>query len=937
MMKGMIEAPGNGSTVLKFSVRRIDGDAAAAHLRKRIPDLRSWREYYVELAEEPSPELAQQLAEAFANPVIETVTVNETLAPGCVQVTYKRGIVDNENDSIVALCALVGVQALAAKVATAYASEDPNLAAFIGAEACNHTIEELHDVEPEFDSLLPQGRYEPVRRYDLRPMDEVALIDLGRENGRVLELDKMHAVRDIQLQLDLPYVTDVMLEALDARWSDHCAHTTWKSLGNLLKRLIDAARASGNPNIVSMFHDNAGIWDFYDGWGIAFKAETHNGPSAVSAYFGQLTKLGGVLRDILGTGLGADPIGSFEYTATGLPSSPSPIEGRPAPTQVAHETIRAIKEYGNTFGVPMMWSHMTFHDAYRAKPFALGGSIGLIPIEHAQKGTPQPGDHVVLIGGLTGNDGIHGASGSSAGAVMDATSVQIGSPLEEIKFREAILALRDAGCIRAITDLGAAGINSAVGEMGESTGVWINTALVPLKTGELPMWRILLSESQERMAMAIAPDRMQEARHILQQHEVRTTVIGRFTSDHCYTVVHDDDLTEKHVMEFDVTQLPEAREVGFSLPYDVLSYLPAQLPVGFAEPVSVTATQWPELTTQSLPQLVSQMVADLELADQSYAALQYDSSVQGRTLYGPHLGERFVPSGYYAQRPVYGHPGALIFNTSFNPWLYGANPVLAARQHFLSILAGQVLAGSAIGDVCLCDNFYTPHLETNWENWLSGMVIELATLSELFGVPFISGKDSSAGSTDTDEGVVSVPPAVFLSALGKVPDAAQLRPEVWTKPGNLLVRIGVSTPSLAGTVADRVFGTSATDVDDVDVSGARSFITSLAALSLAHAPSGRLLGTGGIIGACVLGSLASGLGVELDVPAEGLQGLVQEHRIGALVEVPQALLSEIPPALSPVIVGHIVDNGGRVRVDGVELLTDDAIARWSQTFEEELA
>src|SRR3954469_20833306 len=115
-----------------------------------------------------------------------------------------------------------------------------------------------------------------------------------------------------------------------------------------------------------MFEDNAGVWEFYDGWAIAVKGETHSGPSAVSAYFGQLTKLGGVLRDILGTGLGADPIGVFEYTATGPISAEAPISGRPAPRQIALETIRAIKEYGNTFGVPMMASRMAFHPRYRA-------------------------------------------------------------------------------------------------------------------------------------------------------------------------------------------------------------------------------------------------------------------------------------------------------------------------------------------------------------------------------------------------------------------------------------------------------------------------------------------------------------------------------------------------------------------------------------------
>ena len=500
--------------IYKFSVHRVESESAPGHLAQLLPDLTTWKDYYLE-CDELTQGQRRKIHGALGQNLVERVADGEPLASNQVQVAYKRGIVDNENDSIVSLCNVLGVNVVAARVATTYKSDNPELAAVILAEACNQNIEELHQTEPEYDTLRLRGSYAPMETFDLRPLDEAQLTELGKAGGRSMELDKMIRAREIQMATGADHVTDALLEALDARWSDHCAHTTWKGLDNLLKRLIDAAKATENPNIVSMFYDNAGIWDFYDGYGLAIKAETHNGPSAVSAYFGQLTKLGGVLRDILGTGLGADPIGSFEYTATGLPESPSPVAGRPTPKQIAGETIRAIKEYGNTFGVPMLQSHMTFNDDYRAKPFALGGSVGLIPNKYAKKGTPVPGDYAVLIGGLTGNDGIHGASGSSAGAVMDSTSVQIGSPLEEIKFREAILELRDNDCLRAVTDLGAAGINSAMGEMGESTGVWVNTALVPLKTGGLPMWRILLSESQERMALAIEPSKFAQAREIM--------------------------------------------------------------------------------------------------------------------------------------------------------------------------------------------------------------------------------------------------------------------------------------------------------------------------------------------------------------------------------------------------------------------------------------
>ena len=564
--------------IYKFSVRTAEAyDPAipATRAQLELPDVERWRDVYLEVDGTLTPAQIERLCNSLSNGFTESAQLAGPLAAGReVQVTYKRGIVDNENDSLVDLCRLLDIPATAGKVTTTFASADPRLAKLVEHHFCNPNIEEVHTTEPRYATLQPAGHYEPMQTFDLRGMNDAQLAELGRAAGRNLSLRQMQQIRALQLETSAPHVTDVLLEAMDARWSDHCSHTTWKSLGNLLKRLIRAAEQTRNPNIVSMFHDNAGVWDFYDGWCIAFKAETHNGPSAISAYFGQLTKLGGVLRDVLGTGQGANPIGVFEYTATGVIGTPSPIPGRPDPRHIAHETIRAVKEYGNTFGVPMMSSQMTQHPAYRAKPFALGGCIGLLPKTFAQRGEPQPGDMLMLIGGLTGNDGIHGASASSAGSEMDTASVQIGSPLEEIKFCEAIVDLRDAGCVRAVTDLGAAGLNSAVGEMGEACGVWLNTALVPLKTTGLAMWRILLSESQERMLLAVAPENLAAAREILARHQVRGTVVGRFAQTGRYTVVHNPQLSESDVVGLDAKSLPLTGEVGIDAPYQLLKHDP---------------------------------------------------------------------------------------------------------------------------------------------------------------------------------------------------------------------------------------------------------------------------------------------------------------------------------------------------------------------------
>ena len=908
--------------------------------RLRLPDLQVWRDYYIDFETAPSAGQLADVAALLGDGVERSAVVDEPLAAGAVQVAHKPGIVDNESDSIVACCALLGLRVRAGKTAVTYLSKSAVLAARVAEHCVNPNIEELHRSEPAYQTLVPAGHYRPPERFDLRGLDDDALTALGRAGGRNLSPGQMRHLVHIQTAMRWQHVTDVLLEAVDARWSDHCSHTTWRSHGQLLKRLVAAAEATANPNIVSMFEDNAGVWEFYDGWSLAIKAETHNGPSAVSAYFGQLTKLGGVLRDILGTGLGADQIGCFEYTATGLPEEPAPLPGRPDPRRIAVETIRAIKEYGNTFGVPMMWSRLSFHRAYRAKPFALGGSVGVLPTALAQRGRPQPGDLVVLIGGRTGNEGIHGASASSAGAVMDEAAVQIGAPLEQVKFRKAIVDLRDAGCLRAITDVGGAGLNSAVGEMGEACGVWVNTALVPLKTSALPMWRILLSESQERMLLAVPRDKLAASRAITARHAVRTTVIGRFSGTGRYTVFHDPAMDEAAVVSATTGAVPDHQgDTGFDCPYDLLSWEPAQVMVEPPPGGAPTTAEHPPVTAPALPGLLERMVADAEVASQLYADSQYDSTVQGNTCYGPRYGAQpaVVPSGYWAAGPIPDSPAAMVVSTAFNPWLYEVQPVRALRQMFCRLLTGQTLAGVRLGDICMCDNFYTPHLSPHAGGWLVALVDELAGLVRHFGVPVISGKDSSAGSTLTDEGLISVPPAVFLTALGKVHDRAMLLSERWQRPGNVLVRIGPATGSSAGTVASRICDLAAAGLDEVDLAEQSRFLTALPATRPRFA-SGALIGPGGLAARLVTSSLAAGLGVNVEIPPgeEDASFLLAEHRCGALVEVAESDLEHLPGELSPVVVGRLTATPG-VRAGEVELLTTSVHKSWSTSFAERIA
>jgi phosphoribosylformylglycinamidine synthase len=269
-----------------------------------------------------------------------------------------------------------------------------------------------------------------------------------------------------------------------------------------------------------------------------------------------------------------------------------------------------------------------------------------------------------------------------------------------------------------------------------------------------------------------------------------------------------------------------------------------------------------------------------------------------------------------------------VFATAFNPWLYEAHPVRALRQMFCALLARQVLAGVDLVDVCVCDNFYTPHLSEGADEWLVAMVDELAALVRHFGTPVISGKDSSAGSTQTDEGLVHVPPAVFLSALGKVPHVDRLLREEWTEPGNVIVRIGPTTPSPAATVAGRALGLPAGAIDDIRPDRFRGYLDALARARHLFR-SGTTIGPGGVAARLLAGSLASGLGA--DVAAGGVADLFAEHRCAALVEVRPQDVEALPDVLSPVVVARLRPVPG-LRLAGEEMLTDTVRQRWADAF-----
>src|SRR5205085_932497 len=295
---------------------------------------------------------------------------------------------------------------------------------------------------------------------------------------------------------------DVELETLAQTWSEHCSHKTLKGqidfdgrrINNLLKETIFGAtqeirrRLGADDWCVSVFEDNAGVVRFNDRYHVCFKVETHNHPSAIEPYGGANTGLGGVIRDPLGTGLGARPVCNTDVFCFAPPDTPpeSLPPGVLHPLKVMKGVVAGVRDYGNRIGIPTVNGAVCFDERYLGNPLVFCGTVGLIPVDRAKKAA-RPGDLVVAVGGRTGRDGIHGATFSSAQLTTESEkvsggAVQIGNAITEKKLLDVILQARDRGLYRAITDCGAGGFSSAVGEMAEKVGAAVQLALAPLQS-----------------------------------------------------------------------------------------------------------------------------------------------------------------------------------------------------------------------------------------------------------------------------------------------------------------------------------------------------------------------------------------------------------------------------------------------------------------------
>ncbi len=925
-------------------------------LSKDDPEARGWLEMFRRHGHEALKDFIMErvywlegdvnldrLRPLLVNPLYQTAAEQSQLDPTrgpILEVAYLPAVTDPETPSILEAAQALGERGLEfARLGRRYqfCGLDEGLAQRLAARFLyNKVVERMRRPGEIFQTLRPTGTPEPVRTIPLAGLDDAALLQLSRERSWYAPLSQLKVIQAHEISRGRPH-TDAELEILVQSWSDHCYHTTWKSLG-LLKRLSAATERMQHPLVVSAFEDNAGGMEFYEDYVITLKGETHNFPSSIAPFGGVATKHGGVIRDTLGFGQGAYPIGGTTLMGTMDPrvAEDQVPPGALHPQLILTESIRATSAYLNPMGIPMRHAVYRCHPGY-AKCLALGHSVGLIPAKYARKERPRPGDCAVLIGGETGRDGIHGATASSTGMTAatqerEFAAVQIGHPITERRFATAIPVLRDADCLRAITDLGAGGLSSAAGEMAADSGVSVELDRVPLKDKSLTAWEILLSESQERMLLVVPPEKMGQANTILDRFEIPHAEVGRFTDSGRMEAIWRGEKVVDLEMGFLWGACP-LEPIATEEPKRHLA------PLAIAEPE--TAVQW--------SRAVDAVLSHYHCCDQSAAGTRFDTTVQGRTVVGLLEGRNHsMPTHLSVSAPLYGKPYGVVTTVAFNPFYGDIRPSAAARLMVIEAITKAVAAGASYREMVLCDNFYTPRLTPGVAWDLVQMVEAIAELSVELGVPFISGKDSSSGTFEAAGLRIDVPMTLVVAAMARVPDVSKIVTPEFKRPGNSLVLVAdLSRGALGGSVYADVHGQRGDSIYD---SGLAADVRARwdAVLAL-HSRGGYVSASGIAEGGLALrlfeAAFGSGLGARVECLRDG-DGhhdgfFFGEFTGGILLEVdPETELDKVLAGIPYHVIGEVTAEPRLLLNEGEKILWSESVSalaeKWHSTFREAL-
>lgn len=900
---------------------RVVGEAQALGVAT-VKTVSSAKSFLLQGASLNEADVARAARMLLVDPVAETFTahaISKSAAPSAngggqlVNVLFKPGVTDNvalsTQKALVDLGFAVDTVATARKYWFSADVSNSDRERIAKRVLANDAIERVIAGPLQMDQIGAGSEYKfQLRTVPIRDMNDEALMHLSKHGQLYLSLAEMQTIKQhwVDQQRD---PTDIELESVAQTWSEHCSHKTLKGriryrdekgervFENMLKETVFGAtveireRLGKDDWCVSVFKDNAGIVTFDEHQNVCFKVETHNHPSAIEPYGGANTGIGGVIRDPLGTGLGAKPICNTDVFCFAPPDTPYDAlpPGTLHPKMVMKGVVSGVRDYGNRMGIPTVNGAVFFDERYLGNPLVYCGTVAMIPVDKCEKEV-FPGDLIVAVGGRTGRDGIHGATFSSAeltheSETISGGAVQIGNAVTEKMVMDVILQARDKNLYNAITDCGAGGFSSAVGEMGEHTGAVVWLEKCPLKYAGLSYTEIWISEAQERMVLAVPESKWEEFRSLCAAEGVEATAFGQFGNNGRLKLTYHGQVVGDVAMSFLHDGRPPVVRDATYLP-------PAE------KPMTTGSSQG------SLADSLQAILGSLNVCSKEWIIRQYDHEVQAGSVVKPLVGIACDgPSDAAVVRPDLQSQRGVVVSNGMNPRYGDFDPYWMAAAAIDEAMRNCVAVGADPSKIAILDNFCWGNTER--PETLGSLVraaLGCKDTAIAFGTPFISGKDSLnnefsyVDSTGTKQ-TVAIPSSLLISAMGQVADVRKCVTMDLKSAGNDLYLIGVTKNEMGGSHYALVNGLSGGVVPHVDLQQAPGIFKAVhQAISQGLLQSCHDLSEGGLATAAAEMAFAGGLGVDLDVTAVATSAGLSDPAVVLFSESTTRFLVEVTPS-----------------------------------------
>ncbi len=740
-----------------------------------------------------------------------------------IEIGLKPGVTDNVGKTAMTLANSILHKHLHIYHSTLYSFDtntdlDEDILQEIASKLYNPVIEIAFALPPGEikGAYLPKVILKPddtIEKFSMKMSDDT-LMKLSKSKLLALNLKEMHAIKKYFSKQKIinerrkvglgATITDVELEAISQTWSEHCKHKIFNAdikyiengdvheIHSLFKTFIAGATYKINkPYVVSIFKDNGGVIKFTDKHNISIKVETHNAPSALDPYGGALTGVLGVQRDILGTGLGSEPIADMDVLCFGPPDTKKIIKNRIPPKVIREGVIQGVEHAGNKTGVPNINGSIIYDESYITRPLVFAGTVGIMPAEIDGQKTEEkiikPGYLAIMVGGRVGKDGIHGATFSSQQIDLHTpmSVVQLGDPFMQKKVMDFVLEARDKRLYDAITDNGAGGLSSSIGEMAEmSNGCEIYLDKVPLKYVGLKPWEILVSESQERMTLAIKPDKLDVLKQLAAKHDVEISLVGKFTNSGYFHVFYGDKTVAYLEMDFLHHGLPKM-----------------QLNARFTKRRYTN----PDIFDFDYQDMIKKLLGSLNISTREEIVRRYDHEVKAMTIIKPYMKG---PSDAGVMKPLYNNYEGIVLSHGINPMIV-QDAYHMAMNAFDEAVRNALAVGAKFGYMAALDNFAWPDPiqspdTPDGEEKLGQLVRAchgLYAIATAYGIPFISGKDSMKNDfMDEETGEkYSIKPTILITVLSKIDDIRKSITSDFKQPGDLIYILGKTYDEMGGS------------------------------------------------------------------------------------------------------------------------------------------